>query len=276
MTSRRLLSLDPFPTVPSCRSTQELCRALVLEGAPEGTTVSALEQTAGRGRGDRTWHSPAGLGLWMSLVLRPRKDPSEWPALTAWISLALAETLESLPGAPPGWKAAIKWPNDVLGFKGKLAGILAETARDAVIVGLGLNLGQTEHDFLPELRRTASSLRLEGFDPVPEPALAAAHLNERLTWHYDRFQNGERDVLRAGLLERFYLREAWVQIECAGKAIEGRAIGLGPAGELLLEAPGEAPVRAVLSGQVMAYSLPSRGEDAPGRASTKNGGPGGI
>lgn len=240
-----------------------MARDLAREGAAEGTVVIAGAQTAGRGRGERFWHSPKGLGLWMSFVLRPRVDPADWPALTALTALAAAEAIEGLyPAAParhgaPPWSCAIKWPNDLYGRYGKLAGILAETAGPAVVVGLGLNLAQRAGDFPPELRQGASSLLREGFDPVPTAEIAAAALNERLTPAYRAFHNGERDFLRGGLLARFFLRGARVRVAWPGGDAEGTAVDLGPAGELILEtAEGR---RTMVAGEVASWSRRATG-----------------
>lgn len=242
----------------SCASTQEIARSLAREGAPEGTVVIAETQTAGRGRprrgdaGARSWHSPPGLGLWMSFVLRPRLDTADWPALTAMTALALAKAIEGLHPAAPRWSCAIKWPNDLYGHRGKLAGILAETAGNAVVVGLGLNLALRAEDFPPELRERATSLRLEGFDPVPTAEFAAAAMNERLTAAYLAFQNGDRDFLREGLRARFLLRGARVRVTWPGGGAEGTAVDVGSAGELILKTA-EGP-RALVAGEVTAWS----------------------
>ncbi len=234
----------------SCPSTQDLCRALVLEGAPEGTAVRALEQTAGRGRGERTWHSPPGAGLWMSFILRPRIEGSDWPALTAVVALSAAEALEDLAEAgAPGWKSSIKWPNDLYGRGGKLGGILAEAAGDAVVIGIGVNLAQSAGDFPAGLSGRASSLRLEGFDPVPGADALARALDRRLARRYRRFQEGDREDLRAGLRARFQLRNALVRVEGPGWSVEGKAVDVGDRGELILQtAEGR---RSVLSGEAI-------------------------
>lgn len=280
-----LLNLDRAVRVASCPSTQEIVRGLARDGAPEGAVAVVEEQTSGRGRGDRSWHSPAGLGLWMSFLLRPRVDSADWPALTALTALAVAEAIEGLAAAPAGkeaapgdpgaaradgagdrlpggsatpfpqvgsrWTCGIKWPNDVYGLRGKLAGVLAETAGSAVLVGLGLNLAQRASDFPPELRERASSLRLEGFDPLPTAEDAAAAVNERLTAAYRAFQNGRREFLREGLRARFLLWDAWVRVVWPGGSAEGTATDLGPAGELILETP-EGP-QTLVTGDVAAW-----------------------
>jgi BirA family transcriptional regulator, biotin operon repressor / biotin---[acetyl-CoA-carboxylase] ligase len=277
-----LLDLAGAARPDSCPSTQEIARELARAGAPEGTVVIAGAQTAGRGRSERSWHSPPGLGLWMSFLLRPRVDPGDWPALTALTALATAEAVEGLhpgpatgasasstsavgagtadPGAArchtPGWSCAIKWPNDLYGGHGKLAGILAEAAGPAIVIGLGLNLAQGTEDFPPELRKRASSLRLEGFAPVPSAESAARALNDRLTAAYRAFQNGDRAFLREGLVARFLLRDARVRLVWPGGGTQGVAVDLGPAGELILQtAEGR---RAFVAGEVAAWS---RGPD---------------
>jgi BirA family biotin operon repressor/biotin-[acetyl-CoA-carboxylase] ligase len=245
-----LLHLEP--PLAACSSTQDLCRALAESGAGEGTAVRALEQMAGRGRGERSWHSPPGRGLWMSFLLRPSFEPAAWPALTGLTALSAAGALEAF--APRSWHCAIKWPNDLQGDLGKLGGILAETAGNAVVIGLGINLSQRATDFAPEIRSRASSLLLEGFDPVPDPADLAQRFNEVLTAAYGRFSAGDRGFLREGLRDRFYLRGARVRIARAGLPAEGVARDIGSLGELVLETP--SGVRTVMSGEVQAIEGP--------------------
>ncbi len=116
---------------------------------------------------------------------------------------------------------------------------------------MGLNLAQRASDFPPELRERASSLRLEGFDPLPTAEDAAAAVNERLTAAYRAFQNGRREFLREGLRARFLLWDAWVRVVWPGGSAEGTATDLGPAGELILETP-EGP-QTLVTGDVAAW-----------------------
>ena len=246
-----LLDLFGQPPLESCSSTQEVCRELARQGMPEGTCVRARRQTAGRGRGERLWPSPTGGGLYLSFLLRPRIERSLWPYLTALVALATAEALEDLAvsSKPGGWRAWIKWPNDLHGRRGKLGGILAEVAGDAVVIGLGINLAMKEEDLPQVLRRHASSLLLEGFDPVPAVEAAATALNFRLGPLYARFQAGDRAFLQEGLRRRFFLRGAQVALAVAGSRVEGTALDAGPLGELLLQtAEG---TRTLISGEVI-------------------------
>jgi len=279
--SRLLLDLGPDAWVERCASTQELCRQRASEGAPEGTAVAAWEQSAGRGRNERPWHSPPGLGLWMSFVLRPVVDVALWPALTALTALSVAEAADDLlrgAGGPGGFQAAVKWPNDVWGIRGKLAGILAETAGGGLVVGVGLNLGQTVADFPPPLRDVASSLRIEGAVEPPPPARAALAVNECLTGNYRRYQNGDRSFLQDRLRGRFLRAGARVRVGWRGpdepdRAVpvaEGLAVDIGPSGELVLEEGGQRLV--VSSGEVLGWEHTDRGGVAPRPGGAGGGG----
>src|SRR5690606_30796939 len=122
--------------------------------------VVAEEQTQGRGRRGRSWSSPPGKNLYCSLVLRPELPPARAAELTLVAAVALAETLRDA-----GVNAEIKWPNDVQVGGKKIAGILTELSADTekvhfVIVGIGVNLNCDAGDFPPELRETATSLKL--------------------------------------------------------------------------------------------------------------------
>jgi len=149
-------------------STQDLAREMALDGEPEGLAVMALQQTRGRGRAGRHWVSPACKNLALSLILRPGVAPAEAPLLGLLAAVAVAEMLEEHRIGSP----QLKWPNDVLVSRCKIAGILPEgTIVDRsvaqVIIGLGLNVNCERTDFPPELMASISSMYLEtgqGFD----------------------------------------------------------------------------------------------------------------
>src|SRR5438034_8758339 len=109
-------------------------------GAREGLIVVAREQTAGRGRLDRSWHSPKDAGLYFSIVLRPTLEMNLWPLLPLMAALAVSDALMK----SCGLRTDIKWPNDILANNRKLCGILVETVetvnRPAAIAGIGINL----------------------------------------------------------------------------------------------------------------------------------------
>ena len=156
----------------SVTSTNDVLRDLAFQGAPAGTAVVASHQTAGRGRLGRTFQSPAGLGLYLSVLYRPQVSPDDLPAMTALGAVAAAKALENCIGTAP----QIKWPNDLVMGGKKIGGILTESALNAdgtvahVIMGIGINLHHTAADFAGEVRDMAASLEMLGY-PVELPEL---------------------------------------------------------------------------------------------------------
>jgi BirA family biotin operon repressor/biotin-[acetyl-CoA-carboxylase] ligase len=126
--TRRFSDVRWFPEIDS---TNQFAADLARAGAADGLVVGADHQTAGRGRRGRTWESPAGSGLLVSVVLRPVP-----PLVTLAAGLAAAEACEQVAGVA----TTLKWPNDVLLDSRKVGGILSELVGDAAVVGLGLNL----------------------------------------------------------------------------------------------------------------------------------------
>lgn len=143
-------------------STNRVARHLGRDGEPDGTVVIADEQTAGRGRRQRTWVSPAGAGLYMSLLLRPPFDLLESGVAVQLIAgIAVAEVLRAtLPHQP-----VLRWPNDCYVLERKIAGVLVEAETtgegfDFLVCGIGLNVNHQADDFPPELRDHATSMMM--------------------------------------------------------------------------------------------------------------------
>ena len=142
-------------------STNDLAKNLAKEGAPEGTVVVAAAQTAGRGRMGRSFHAPAGLGLYFSLILRPQCPPEQLLHLTCAAAVAACDSVESCAGFRP----QIKWTNDLVVKGHKLGGILTELSISSktglvewAVIGIGINCGHSKEDFPPELQDIATSL----------------------------------------------------------------------------------------------------------------------
>ena len=140
-------------------STNTELMALARQGAAEGTVVLARQQTAGRGRMGRSFQSPAGLGLYGSVLLR--SSPEDAPRIPALGATAVRRAIRRSCGLSCG----IKWPNDLVLSGRKVCGILAEALPGPegslwVVVGIGINVCQRREDFLPELRETAASLSM--------------------------------------------------------------------------------------------------------------------
>lgn len=164
-------------------STNDDVKALVAQGAPEGTVILAEEQLHGRGRLGRSFASPRGVGIYLSLLLRPRLDPSRLPQITLLLGVAAAEAITEVCGLP----AQLKWPNDVEVHGKKVAGILTEAVLNhdqsfAVVVGIGINVNTTLADLPSALHQHVTSLALEAGRPFARPPLIAAFLGhlERL------------------------------------------------------------------------------------------------
>jgi BirA family biotin operon repressor/biotin-[acetyl-CoA-carboxylase] ligase len=222
----------------------------VRHGAPEGLCVIAREQTAGRGRRERAWSSPADAGLYFSLVLRPRMKQELWPLLTMMAALAVHDALVRACSL----RTDIKWPNDVYAGGRKLCGILAETVKAetgrAVVVGIGINLN--EHAFPEELKSIATSVKAETGQPL-DRELLIEELVRALGEKYEMLQSeGGALVMLGEWTERSsYAVGKSVRVELGDETIEGVTRGLEPDGALRVETvAGE--IRLVRAGDVWA------------------------
>ncbi len=154
---------------PSVDSTNTRLKALAASGAPEGTVLLAEEQTAGRGTRGRSFSSPRGKGLYLSILLRPKTTLEQLLSLTGWAAVAVREGIQDACGAAPG----IKWLNDLYLNGRKLCGILTELSLlgesgepDYVVIGAGINLTQSAEDFRAQgLADIACSLAMAGCSP---------------------------------------------------------------------------------------------------------------
>ena len=152
---RKVVCLD------SVDSTNNYAKKLADEGAPHGTVVLTDHQTGGRGRRGNSFLSPAGKGLYLSVLLRPDLPPADVINLTAWIAVAVCDAVEQVIGQRPG----IKWTNDLILHSKKLCGILTEMSLEAetgelqyVVAGIGINVSQSDADFGTEVSQLAISL----------------------------------------------------------------------------------------------------------------------
>lgn len=162
-------------------STNNYAKQLAQQGAPDGTAVLAESQTAGRGRMDRSFQSPKGQGIYLSVLLRPPLPPERLPPVTALAGVSVCGAVERVCGVRPG----LKWPNDPVLNGKKLCGILTEMSLEAetgrvqsLVLGIGVNVGQGPEDFTPEVREMATSLLQALGQPVSRPRLTAALLEE--------------------------------------------------------------------------------------------------
>lgn len=160
----------------SIDSTNLEAKRLAAQGAPHGTILIAEHQSGGRGRMGRSFHSPAGCGIYLSLLLRPQCQAEQLMHLTCATAVAMCDALEKSVGLRPG----IKWTNDLVLGQRKLGGILTElglTASGAVdyaIIGIGINCNHSLGDFPPELHPMVTSLALATGTVVDRAPIAAA------------------------------------------------------------------------------------------------------
>jgi BirA family biotin operon repressor/biotin-[acetyl-CoA-carboxylase] ligase len=228
--------------LPTVDSTQRVAFELAEQDAADGTVVVADTQTAGRGRRGRMWHDAPGDSLLVSIVVRPRLDVSDLPKLSIAAAVAVAEAL----AAATGLDVRLKWPNDVLVHRRKLAGILLESkilAEPIVVVGIGINLRQRA--FPSALVGAATSVDLEGGRAVGREELLEVVL--------EAFDRWRRRLESEGFAA---LRARWLALaDTIGRTVtvgehEGLAIDLAEDGALVLRrADG---VQRVLAGEVTA------------------------
>lgn len=219
----------------SVPTTQAIAHKMAEAGAPEGHVVVADEQTGGRGRLGRSWHSAFGTSLSMSLVLRPQLEPQRIPQLTLVAAIAVTRAIEEVTQL----KADIKWPNDILMNGKKLVGILTEMHSEpglakVVIIGIGMNINQSEDELSHDGRNQATSLLVEGKQEINRAKLAAQVLSE-LEKLYDLY-------LKNGFAELKLMWEARsisIGKQLKAQTINGTVIGLSKGitsdGALLLE-----------------------------------------
>ena len=160
-------------------STNDVVEKLARDGVKEGVVVFAEAQTRGRGRLGRKWTSPPRKGLWFSILLRPDLRPQETTQLTVASATALRRAIKTITGL----SADIKWPNDLLIGGKKVVGILTEMSAEVdrvrhIILGIGVDVNQDAAEFPPELRRIATSLKIEAGEEISRAELATEILRE--------------------------------------------------------------------------------------------------
>ncbi len=208
-------------------------------GAPEGLCIVAREQTRGRGRLDRTWHSPKDAGLYFSVLLRPAFDVAKWPLIGLAAALAVSYSIRKASRLA----VDIKWPNDICIEEQKLSGILAETVETehgtAAIVGIGINL--LDASFPPELRDRAISLEAVTGHRIDRNLLVNEIINA-LRERYEMLQSdpGREHTIREWCANSTYAFERSVRVAIGDQSFTGVTRGLESDGALRVEtAPGK-------------------------------------
>ncbi len=216
-------------------STQILAHEAASKGAPEGTLVIAEQQTGGKGRLGRSWHSPKGTGIWMSLILRPAIPLAKAAQMTLLTAVAMARTMQEEAGVT----VQIKWPNDILIGGKKACGILTELNAESdrvnyLVIGMGINANMLPSDFPAELADIATSLRIASGQAIKRARFIQAFCR--------RFEHVYRQYLADGFDP---IKREWeamsmslgrnVTVRTLHATLEGRALGLDSEGVLIVE-----------------------------------------
>lgn len=266
-TTARLCAQEILPLLEDCPwkdtiivfdeldSTNSQAKALAVQGAKAGTVLIADCQTGGRGRRGRSFLSPHGMGVYLSVLLRPQCNPQELMHLTCATAVAMCDAVEEAAGFRPG----IKWTNDLVYNRRKLAGILTELSLEAesgqvqyAVIGIGINCCQATVDFPPEIQDIAGSLAMMTDRPIDRNLLAAAMVKalvrmeqQLLTEKQAIMDRYRQDCITIGQ-EISLLRADTVR--------HGKAVGVNSEGALLVEfASGQ--VETISSGEVSVRGL---------------------
>ena len=235
-------------TIHTTDSTNNEIRRLAEQGAPHGTLAVAERQLGGKGRRGRVWTSPAGVGIWMSMLLRPQIDPMAASMLTLVMALSTRRGIEKATGL----KSEIKWPNDLVLNKKKICGILTEMSTELmeiqyVIPGTGINVNQME--FPDDIKATATSLRIESGKIQKRSEIIAA-IMEAFEGYYDTFIETQ-DM--SGLIEEYNanlvnLGNEVCVLDPAGE-YRGVSEGINKEGALLVRLS-DGTLKEIISGEV--------------------------
>ena len=229
-------------------STNTEAKRLAEKGAVEGTLAVAEYQTAGKGRRGKSWTSPSGSGIWMSLLLRPKLEPSCAPMITLLTGLAVSMGIEDYCKI----QTQIKWPNDLTLSGKKICGILTEMSADVelihyVVIGIGINVNTPK--FPEEIEKIATSLYLESGRRLKRSGMIAC-IMKRMEEYYKLFlETSDLSGIQKLYEERLVNRDREVLVLAPKGEYKGICRGIDKDGELLVELE-DGTISHVMSGEV--------------------------
>ena len=240
---------DHFHFFEELDSTNDRLKDMARKGAAHGTVLIADRQTGGHGRLGRSFHSPGGAGIYLSILLRPDCGPAELMHLTCATAVAMCGAVERAAGFRPG----IKWTNDLVYNRRKLGGILTELGLnsqakvDYAIIGIGINCCQQPEDLPPDIRETAGSLAMASGCEIDRSKVAAAMMEA--LWQLDRtLLSGKDAMLQSYRRDCITLGQDISLLR--GEAVRhGHALDVDENGALVVAYP-DGTVEAVNSGEV--------------------------
>lgn len=216
-------------------STNTKAQELAEKGYPSGTLVVADKQESGKGRRGRSWVSPSGTGIFMTLMIKPDINPNNASMLTLVAALAVAKAITSVTGE----EALIKWPNDIVVNGKKVCGILTEMNAqfdyiNHIVVGIGINVHN--ESFPEEISQMASSLMIEAGGKRFHRAQIIAETMAYFEQHYDTFlKTQDLSALVREYDELLVNRNKSVRVLDPKEPFDGKAMGITPKGELIVD-----------------------------------------
>ncbi len=239
---------DRFHYFDTVDSTNNFLKRQALLGAPHGTVAVADCQTGGKGRLGRSFQSPGGVGIYLSMLLRPECPQEQLMHLTCAVGTAMCDAVETSAGFRPG----IKWTNDLVWEKRKLSGILVELLNDTngklcVVIGIGVNCCQRPEDFPEELRDRAGSLAMVTGKEIDRPRVAAAMM-EALAKMDRNLLTGKEAILARYRRDCVTLGQH-ISVVRGEEIRHGTALDIGENGDLLVRFD-DGHTEAVSSGEV--------------------------
>lgn len=240
---------DEFHYFTELDSTNDRLKIMARQGAPHGTAVIADHQTGGHGRRGRSFHSPEGVGIYLSMLLRPDCRPGELMHLTCATAVAMCDAVEAATGLRP----QIKWTNDLVCGKRKLGGILTELGLtpqgmvDYAIIGIGINCCQRKEDFPADIQNIAASLSMVTEKAVDRAKVAAAMM-EALSRMDASLLTG-KDAMLTAYRENCITIGQDISLVRGEEVRHGHALDVDAEGALVVQFP-DGHTEAVNSGEV--------------------------
>jgi BirA family biotin operon repressor/biotin-[acetyl-CoA-carboxylase] ligase len=236
-------------------STNLYAKRIAEGGFLDGTVIMADEQLNGRGRMGRTWVSPKGKGIWMSIMLKPKINPADASKVTLLAACAVCRAIEEISGL----YTKIKWPNDIVLNGKKLCGILTEMSAEIdginyLIIGIGVNVNIDLDDFPKELQEIATSIKIEKGDKVIRKELAAAIINNFERYYKGFIKTGSIKDYINEYKERSAVLSKEVIVTSSTLELRGTVVDISEEGQLQLELY-DGSIKEIISGEVSVRGL---------------------
>lgn len=225
------------------------------QGFIDGTVIIADEQLKGKGRLGRTWTSPKGKGIWMSIMLKPCINPSQAAKVTLLTACAVNKTIFETCGID----AKIKWPNDIVCNGKKLCGILTEMSAELdeihyLIVGIGINVNLEKEDLPEELHSTATSIRIEKGANVSRKDLVKSILYNFEVYYKEFLQTESIRTFIAEYREKSAVIDREVNIISSSAKLKGKVLDISEEGQLIVKLE-DGTIKEIISGEVSIRAL---------------------